>query len=105
MAEPDPTNKSQDPERGRDPVDEALDLFERRLKQIRENPLEEFKLMEEEPIIKAAIWAAETANAYRHLYEGALKTIERYRENCARNAVYEMEHMNEEARHGQQRDA
>lgn len=96
MAESDPTNESQNPERGRDPVEEALEFFERRMALIKQKPDEEFKLMDEIPVIQAALWTVKAAKVYRNLYEDAMKRIERYRENCARNAAYEMEHKDDE---------
>lgn len=81
---------------GRDPVEEALEFFERRMALIKQKPDEEFKLMDEIPVIQAALWTVKAAKVYRNLYEDAMKRIERYRENCARNAAYEMEHKDDE---------
>ena len=80
----------------KNPVEEALEFFERRMALINEKPTEKFELRDEIHVIQAALWTVKAANAYRHLYEDAVNRMERYRENCAHYAAYEMEHKDDQ---------
>lgn len=76
----------------KDPLEETKKLLEDRVAMIERAPDHMIRLGDELALVKTSLVAVSIAETYRHMYEGVYKVLERYRENCAQNAAYDMEH-------------